>query len=111
MKILVHTGLFGLLFAAILLASPAEAADAELQIKNHRFKPARLVVPAGERIRIVVRNLDATPEEFESYELNREKIIPGGAQAYIFIGPLEPGTYPFFGEFHEDTAQGYIIAE
>jgi len=105
------TALCELLLATFLLLSPAQAADIELQIKDHRFEPARLVMPAGERIRVVVRNLDATPEEFESYELNREKIIPGKAHVYIYIGPLEAGTYPFFGEFHEATAQGHIVAE
>ena len=59
----------------------------------------------------MVHNQDPTAEEFESYELNREKVIPGGSKASIFIGPLEPGRYPFFGEFNEKTAQGVVIAE
>ncbi len=106
-----HTRLFGLLFMTFFLSAPVIAADIELQIRDHHFEPARLAVPADKRVRIVVHNLDPTPEEFESYELNREKIIAGGAHAYIYIGPLEPGAYPFFGEFHEATAQGHIIAE
>jgi hypothetical protein len=56
----------------------------------------------------MVINNDATPEEFESYELNREKVIVGGHRAVIFIGPLEPGDYPFFGEFNPKTAQGIV---
>jgi plastocyanin len=97
-----------------LLLSAAAAADdasAVLSIKNHRFEPAELVVPAGQRIRLTVKNLDAVPEEFESHELKREKIIAGGAEAIILIGPLKPGTYKFFGEFHEATAQGRIVAK
>lgn len=82
-----------------------------LKIKNHLFSPASLTIPAGKKIKLIVINEDPTPEEFESYELNREKIIPGGGKAIIFIGPLEPGTYPFFGEFNMDTAKGEIIAE
>ncbi len=104
----------GCALATVVVAMSApelSAAEAELVIKNHRFEPAELIIPAGERLRILVRNLDATPEEFESYELNREKIIPGGSHAYIYIGPLDPGIYPFFGEFNMDTAQGKIIAE
>jgi plastocyanin len=101
--------------AAVLsiLASAASADDATavLSIRDHRFEPAELVVPADKRIKLTVKNLDSTPEELESHDLNREKVIPGGADATIYIGPLEPGTYTFFGEFHEDTAQGRIVAK
>jgi hypothetical protein len=27
----------------------------------------------------------------------------------VFVGPLKPGRYPFFGEFHEQTAQGALV--
>jgi len=92
---------------------PAAAADPEvaLTIREHRFEPAELRVPAGQKIKLVVHNQDATPEEFESHELNREKVVAPGAKASIFIGPLKPGRYPFFGEFHEKTARGVVIAE
>jgi plastocyanin len=101
------------LVALPLLLSPAAAEDAEatLSIKDHKFDPVELVVPAGKRIKLTVKNLDSTPEEFESHELRREKVIPGGAEAVIYIGPLKPGTYKFFGEFHEATAQGRIVAK
>ena len=82
-----------------------------LVIRNHRFEPAELKVQAGQRIKLVVHNQDGTPEEFESHALNREKVIPGGAKATIYIGPLKPGRYPFFGEFNEATAQGAVVAE
>ena len=82
-----------------------------VEIRNHRFEPAVLHVPAGVRFKLIVRNLDPTPEEFESYELNREKIVAGNSEITLFIGPLEPGTYPYFGEFNMDTAQGTIVAE
>jgi len=61
-------------------------------------------------VRIVITNNDPTPEEFESYEMNREKVIPGNSKTVIFIGPLPPGEYPFFGEFFPRTAQGKVIA-
>jgi hypothetical protein len=60
---------------------------------------------------VVVDNQDATPEEFESHILNREKIVPGNSKATIFIGPLKPGTYEYFGDFHQATAQGKITAK
>lgn len=82
-----------------------------LTIKDHRFEPAQLEVPAGKKLKLLVQNLDPTPEEFESHDLKREKIIPGKSQALISIGPLKPGTYKFVGEYHESTAQGRIVAK
>ncbi len=92
---------------------PALAADDEmtLVIKDHRFVPAEFKVAAGKKIKLIVHNQDASAEEFESHELNREKIIAGGAKATIYVGPLKPGRYPFFGEFNPATAQGAVIAE
>ncbi len=83
----------------------------EILIKDHLFYPDELVIPADTKVKLLVKNQDATPEEFESYELNREKVIPGNTQAIIFVGPLKPGTYPFFGEFFPKTAQGRIIVK
>ena len=96
-----------------LLGGRAYAADSEvlLVIKNHRFEPAELKVPAGLRVKLVVHNQDSTPEEFESHALNREKVIPAGAKATIYIGPLKAGRYDFFGEYNEATAKGVVIAE
>jgi len=102
-----------LTLAALLFSSAVLAADADftLTIKNHVFQPAQLEVPAGKKIKLLVENQDATPEEFESHPLNREKVIAGNSSATIYIGPLDPGRYPFFGEFHESTAQGAIVAK
>ena len=65
--------------AGYLAVIPAHAADLELSmtIKNHTFEPSVLKVPANQRIKLTVQNLDPTPEEFESHALNREKVIPG----------------------------------
>ena len=95
-----------------LLAIPAAAETpvVEIEIRNHLFEPSEIVVPANTKIKLMVYNRDPTPEEFESYELNREKVIIGNRKAVIFIGPLKPGEYPFFGEFYPNTAQGKIIA-
>lgn len=89
------------------------AADAEfaLTIKDHRFEPTELRVPADKKIKLLINNMDSTPEEFESHDLNREKIITPGGKVTIFIGPLKPGKYPFYGEFNQDTARGVVIAE
>lgn len=89
------------------------AADPELLlvIKNHKFEPAELKVPAGKRVKLVVHNQDSTPEEFESHDLNREKMVPPGAKVSIFIGPLTAGRYAFVGEYHEASAKGTVVAE
>lgn len=89
----------------------ADTPEFKLIIKDHKFNPAELTIPAGVKVKLIVDNQDATPEEFESHELNREKVIPGNSQAKIFVGPLKAGTYPFFGEFNEATAQGKLIAK
>ncbi len=83
----------------------------EIVIKDHKFIPEEITVPAGEKIKLRVDNQDATPEEFESHDMNREKIIPGNSAATIFVGPLKPGRHHFFGEFNADSANGYIVAE
>ena len=98
----------GLSFSAVSWAADVQAL---LVIKNHRFEPAELKVPANQRVRLTVHNQDSTPEEFESHDLNREKVIPAGGKAVIFIGPLKPGRYAFVGEFNEATAKGAVIAD
>lgn len=104
--------LFGLCLAVWAAAvQAAEMPAFELTIREHRFEPETLHVPAGTRFKLVIRNADPTAEEFESYELNREQVIQGDGEETVYIGPLKAGTYPFVGEFHEDTAKGQIIAE
>ena len=83
----------------------------KLIIKNHVFSPAEVIIPANTKVKLVVDNQDSSPEEFESHELNREKVIPGNSQAKIFVGPLNAGTYPFYGEFNATTAQGKITVK
>jgi cupredoxin-like protein len=86
-------------------------AEARLVIRNHRFEPVELTVPAGKKLKLVIENQDDTAEEFESYELNREKVVPPKGTISVYVGPLEPGRYPFFGDFHKDSAQGVLIAK
>lgn len=97
----------------LLLPLFAQAADDvyTIQIKDHRFVPEKLDVPAGKKIKLLIENTDATPEEFESHALNREKVIVGYSKATIYIGPLAAGSYAYYGEFNEATAQGVIIAK
>jgi plastocyanin len=83
----------------------------EITIKNHIFTPDEIHVPAGKRVKLIVHNQDSTPEEFESDDFGREKIILGNSTATIFVSPLKAGKYHFFGEFNSDLANGYLIAE
>ena len=80
-------------------------------IKDHRFIPSELIVAAGKKIKLVIENQDPTPEEFESHDLKREKIIAAKGKITLVIGPLKPGRYAYAGEFHEETARGVIIAK
>ena len=92
-------------------AAAARADDYVLTIKDHRFTPTEINIPANKRVQITVVNDDPTPEEFESHEMKVEKVIPGKSKGVVRVGPLKPGRYPFFGEFHEATAKGTLIAE
>ncbi len=101
------------LIALCALFSPAfaEVPEYTIVIKNHKFEPATLEIPADTKVKLIVDNQDPTPEEFESHDFKREKVIKGNAKATINVGPLKAGEYKFFGEFHEATAQGTLIAQ
>ena len=98
----------GLLVAGVVVAAEPEVL---LVIREHRFEPTELKVPANQRIKLVVQNEDASAEEFESHALNREKVVPARSKVTIFIGPLKPGRYAFVGEYHEASAKGVVVAE
>ena len=102
--------LLALALGALPLLSMA-ADEIAITIKDHKFSPADVRVPAGQKVKLVIENQDATPEEFESTELNREKIIAPKSKVAVWIGPLKPGKYPFMGEFNQATAKGVVIAE
>lgn len=88
----------------------AEPVTVSLVIKDGRFYPETLQVPAGVRIKIDIHNQGPGAEEFESLSLRKEKVLAPGARSFVVIAPLKSGSYSFFGEFHPDTAQGRIIA-
>ena len=103
-----------LVLATALLAPPALAEDAPVYtvtIKDHKFDPAELEVPKATKVKLIVKNLDPTPEEFESHALKREKVVAGNSEVTISIGALQPGRYEFYGEFNQATAQGAIIVK
>lgn len=101
------------LAALVASAPPVRAADdlPVLVFHNHRFEPARITVPAHQKFRLRVKNTDDTADEFESVDLNREKLVTPGQTITVFLGPLDPGEYKFFGDFHQNTAQGVLVAK
>jgi hypothetical protein len=92
-------------------AHAEDAYTATITIRDHRFEPTELHVPADKRITLTVINADALSEEFDSTALKVEKVIAGKSQGIVHISPLKPGRYDFIGEYHEDTAKGQVIAE
>lgn len=106
---------FALLVAAsLLIHTQARADDVQerhLTLKDHVFAPSEMKVPAGQRIKLLVENQDASAAEFESDDLHREKVVAGKSTITVFIGPLDKGTYGYFDDFHKDKTTGTIIAE
>lgn len=101
--------------ATILLLAWAVPAVAQqptiaLVIRDHQFAPAELSIPAGVKVELAVRNEQAVPAEFESTSLHREKIVMAGATISVFVGPLDPGSYEFFDDFHPAT-RGHLIVK
>lgn len=105
-----------LFFAAASASMAALAADAgtderSLVIENHRWHPDKITIPADRKVLFVIENRDDTPEEFDSRDLNREKVVMGKTKGQVYIGPLKPGRYKFQGEYHATTAQGVVIVK
>jgi heme/copper-type cytochrome/quinol oxidase subunit 2 len=102
----------GVIVALLAGATTARAEDVpHLEFRQHRFVPDRITVPANVKFKLMVKNNDDTADEFESVDLNREKLVAPGQTITVFLGPLSPGEYKFFGDFHQDTAQGVMIAK
>jgi hypothetical protein len=80
-----------------------------LNLKNNMFEPSIITISKNTKIKLVIINHDDSPEEFDSFDLNREKVIFANSTATLFVGPLPKGTYYFFGEYHPDTAVGKVI--
>ena len=97
--------------ASAAAAAAAASGPLTLTIQDHKFTPAELVVPANQALEIELINKDPVAEEFDSSALKVEKVVAGGQTGTIRIKPLDPGTYPYIGEFHSETAKGVVIAK
>jgi hypothetical protein len=101
------------LFMSLILSLNVWAKRAEyiVELKDHLFSPSVIKIPSNEKIKLIIYNRDTTPEEFDSFDLNREKVIFPNKKAVIFIGPLPEGKYQFFGEFNPNSAKGTIVVK
>lgn len=115
MRMPLHTfGALALLTGLLLAAMSAQAQDlptVNLLIRNGRFVPSTLEVPANTKFRLLIKNEGPGAEEFESTDLRKEKVLGPGATSFLIFQPLKPGSYKFFGDFHPDTAQGQMVAK
>ncbi len=82
-----------------------------LQFRDGRFEPASLSVGANAPFRLQVTNSGPAPIEFESFELNRERVVAPGQAVTVFIPSLSPGTYHFFDDFHHEAGEGTLVAK
>lgn len=98
---------------ALLFCTSAFAASAphhyQILIKNSQFQPTELKLPAGQKVKVVVKNEGSVPAEFESYDLNIEKVVPGQTQTTLYVGPLSTGAYRFFNDFHQSAKGKFVV--
>ena len=92
-------------------AAAADSPSVSLTLKDHKFTPSEVTIPANTRARFSVKNLDATAAEFESDDFKAEKVIPPGQEVVVMVGPLKPGTYEFHDEYHEDASKSRLIVK
>ena len=111
MKKFIYNSLFIIILLLNVNSMAINIFEVDLFIKDHKFEPNILELPAGVKIRITVHNKDSTIEEFESIDLKREKIVLGNSKIRIILAPLKPGEYKFFGDFHQETAYGKIVVK
>ena len=83
----------------------------ELRFENRSFTPQTVTVPANQALTIRVTNASKEPIEFESFKLNREKVVGPGETITVRISPLRPGSYDFYDDFHQDVPAGSIVVK
>jgi hypothetical protein len=99
-----ETSLRNALLVAVALCGftpgPARAGDFLITLGDHSFSPQETVIPSGRKVTVTVKNLNSAPALFASWDLNREKTIDPHGETTIFIGPLAPGRYRFYDDYH-----------
>ena len=110
-RLLTWCSLIALCMLSIAAGWAQEPPTIKLVARDGKWFPAVLEVPANTRFRLEITNQNAGPEEFESKELHKELVLAPGVTRVLVFAPMKPGTYPFFGEFHPETARGRIVAK
>lgn len=103
--------IFAMFWLFVSHSSKAQTKEFYLTLESHVFTPSELKVPADKKVKLIIFNKDMVAEEFDSFDLNREKVLFPKRKSTIFIGPLKPGNYEYFGEYHPNSARGVIVVE
>ena len=99
-----------LLVLAVRVAA-AELTTFAVNLTGERIEPARLEVPSATRVKLTLRNTSRGAVEFEGREVRVEKVLGPGAESFVVLPPLRPGTYRFFDEFHPDIPDMLVVAK
>ncbi|MGH7767722.1 MAG: cupredoxin domain-containing protein [Candidatus Binatia bacterium] len=111
MKHLIVVFTLMLMAAGHAIALAAEGTIVELRFEKRRFEPQSITVPAHRPFKIKIVNASKEAIEFESFKVNREKVIGPGETVTIAMPALKPGSYDFYDDFHQDVSQGIITAK
>jgi plastocyanin len=101
----------GSLGIAAFSSARAEDQQPQLKFADGHFEPASLNIAAGTPTKLTVTNQSKSAIEFESFELNRERVVQPGQTITVKLPKLNPGQYHFFDDFHHEVAQGTITAQ
>jgi hypothetical protein len=103
-----------LMLCGVLSVATALAEDEpvfQIEFRDGNVSPLRIEVPANRRFKIELRNSGATPAEFESNELHKEKVLAPDSTSVLVFRTLDPGEYPFFDDFHPDAPKAVLVAK
>jgi Cupredoxin-like domain len=93
------------------MAAPADETIVELRFENRKFIPPTLNVPANRPFKIKIVNASKEAIEFESFKINREKVVGPGETVTVNVPALKAGSYDFYDDFHRDVPEGTIVAK
>jgi plastocyanin len=99
-----------LLSAALAVPAWADDPSFSIVLKNNHFIPSEVQIPSGVKVKLVVKNENQTTSEFESNQFHREKVVGPGQEITVYVGPLDPGSYEFFDDFHPST-RGHLVVK
>jgi plastocyanin len=95
---------------ALAGAARAEELTVPLAVRDGGFEPVRIKTASGAKVRLEVSNETAAAIEFESFELNRERVVQPGQKVAVYLSGLSAGEYEFFDDFHPDR-KGVLVVE